>query len=1199
MSRHAQRMAICLLVSITSLVGYATADVVILNDGDIIEGTIVEEGDDLIRVKVTSSVGITVTRTFLRDDIRSIKKGPVEPAGGDAEQGKADQAEAADDAEDEQEDEEDDGRQLPIEIDLRMALQEPLILDSFKDGRENVTPRGSGYFVLVPFQYEALEEPYTITRYRVKFSADRGSARCRGIVALEDKGSGRSTGRGARAHATPQPVRSLDLTVAKDKPLYTKMTVFAVGDELRVVTREVPRLSTDDDKSSRAKVSRRSSRSSGRSSRRSYRSSSVRGRARSLSGSRARTRDSGEELRGYQRRRYAATEEPDDQADAEDSAGLDSAGADLSTRERRLLDDSRPASGWAAFLVELANEAAVVTARMSSDEQVRIELRLIDALTRKSGRGRDEGELQLIRTLNTYAGHESPALAQLAIARLAEMRSPDKKGRGASDEPGELDERTQLIEQAMLQALTSSHKRIRRTAWWELTSSDALPTATETMILNAPAEVAEALVGRVEEEIAEAAKAPALPDDTDRVRGSARRSPPRGRDRDDSGVSYTPQGLQESAAAPGVWAVLGTLMRVNSQEVATRAVALALKDGSRQAISLLGAPSRTLASAAVQALPKLPNNQAKQEAVKMLLAGFSAGQSAETAEILSGLTAVVSGMAKAGRPLVVSSPEDVIMQAVSSLRDKPPLQLEALRLLHWCYIDLALNADGIDQWLTSMTDELVAKDCQQATVILVANKWAPKSLRPLSNPGKVEAATAPQPAAKPAAARRPPRGRSRGPAKKPGPDAEASGPIEKFLVAGLAKFADPSVQVPSVLALLRAGRAELVMAHHAETGAEPLAALLQQVAKASGQYPPIIAPGQPTRFTSIDLAMALAKAKEDPAVINASAQAVAQVVSSSLSASAWRTTLSLKRRMAWKPLASMCSAPDPQAADAIRQTLVDALGLAPGERDAIGQAPDVGAIMGKLADYDRQRAARIPGKYQAVVLCDVLMPNYRLEFDPEDDPQAKERGATIVDLTWYRQALALEPGQAEITTSDDGKIQVKLGSVVIGSGKLPKAKADETDSKKPAAASGDPQQDALQKRLAALRGAGARKGGGKDEAPPKSSFSIELPKLAQALYTSPALRGKIPLLAMAPTQLPARARRAVKGAGAELAADLMSCPMHHLAFGTRQGQAQLGDGSPPKLDNMEVRVDKNGRIVRGASVVPRVQTVQIFLEPVR
>lgn len=1206
MSGHTQRMAFCLvMVTAASLAGWARADVVVLNNGDIIQGKIVEEADDHIRVKVTSSIGITVTRTFLRDDIRSMKKGPVEPAkdaqGAETPAGQETKSEQEEADEDE---EEDDGKRLPLEIDLRMALHEPLILDSFKDSIENRTPRGSGYFVLVPFQYEAAEEPYTITRYRVKFSADRGSARCRGIVALDDKESAGSRSgrgvRGARTQAPPQPGHSLTLTVAKDKPLYSKMTVFAVGDELRVVAKEVPHVSTDDDRTARSS-NRRSSRSRGRSSRSTHRPSSARDRARRTTYGRSRTaaRSNTEELRGYERRRYAAdaadTEDEKDTADSTQPDAVD----DLSTRERRLLDDSQPASGWAAFLVELANEAAVVTARVSDEEEVRIELRLIDTLTQKNSRGgSQQDDLQMIRTLSDYANHESPALAQLAIARLAELRSTDKTGRGAPD-PAELDERTQLIELAMLKALTSESKRIRRTAWWELTSTDTLPPTTEKMILSSPPEVAEALLTRVAEEIADAAKAsPAASDDQDRGRTLARRQPRRRAEKDEAGVAYTPKGLQESAAAPGVWAVLGALMRVDSEKVASQAVTLALKDGSRQAISLLGTPSSALASAALKALPKLPNTQAKQEAVKMLLAGFSAGGA--NPQLLSGLTGVVSAMARAGRSLVVVSPDDVIMQVVASLRDKPELQIEALRLLHWCHIGAALNSDGIDTWLTSMTDNLVAKDCQQATVILIATKWMPQSLRPLSTPGTIAPAEEDKPDAKAGRGRRPaPSRRGRGAAKPTAtPDAKPDGPIETFLVSGLGKYPDPTVQVPVTMALLRAGRSDLIVSHHGKTGADQLATLIQQVAQRAAQYPPVIAPGQPTRFTAIDMAMAMVDAKEEPAVRNASATALAQVLTKSSSGAGWRTALSLKRRMEWKALASMCSAPDAAAAGAVRQALMAVLGLAAGERDAIAQAPDLGAIMGKLGDYDRQRGARIPGKYQAVVLVDVLFPNYRLEFDPKDAPKANERGAKIVDLTWRRQVLALEPGTVDISAADNGKIEVKLGSLVIGTGKLPSAKTDDKTPKKSAAA-GNPQQDALQKRLAELRAAGPSKSGGKAGKAPESSFSIELTKLAQALYTSPALRGKIPMMAMMPSKLPAKAKAAIRGAGAALAADLLNCKMHHLAFGTRQGQANLGDGTPPKLDTMEVRVDKNGRIIRGAAVVPRVQTLQIFLEPVK
>jgi len=1281
-----------LTVGVLGLATGAWAEVIILKDGQKVQGEIVSQTKDKIKVQI-KQFGVTRTRTLRRSQIKSIlkegeeeqqkpepapeEKAPAEqPAEAPAEETSDESGEeqpedtdkpaTGEPADDTDEAPSDDQEQLPIEIDLRMALKEPLIYDTYDDGEEETKPRGSGYFVLVPFRYEAGDEPYRISRLTIKFKPDEGRARVRGLIPLEEKQSG-----GARATKSRKPSKdrdqaeqaeeSVELQLVDGSPLYDRMTVYEDEDRLMVKFQGGPKSSAESDKSSAPKSSRRMT---GRSSRRTSGSrgrSRSRGSSQSRGSSRRRTRSSArrptakkrpddDEDRRSSRKTPGYMRKRDEEKEAEEAGAEIEAtqeGASEGTKPRkggRQPKEGEPASGWAAVLVELPVDASSVTGHANPGEEVLIDLRLIHALGQDvgaAGRGRSgrrpkqsggaskgkdepEDELEALRTVAEFANHRTAALSRLAVARLVELHEGGggaKRSRRASQEDT-ADERTELIEGALLDALTSRDEQTQGLAWDEILSAatDGLSQGTEALIADAErARAAKALLELIEAELEDAAKHPASSEEASKFgskQGKGSRpdrqpagnrppprsgaKPPKARDPKAKEIEpYKPVGLLESAAPAGAWHLLGALTCVEDERSAMGAVSLALKDGSRQAVTLLGRPNGAVGLSVVKALADAPNTPVKHQTVRMVISGLLGNEGDEAnAELLSGLTKVAEAMAKTAHPLRAAAVDEPLMAVVPLLRDAPDEQSESINMLRHCVLDDVMEAPAMGQWLADMTDELVSENARAAIYGLIAERWTPNRLPGLTQPTDAGQDVAAE--EKPAAGKkkRPPKGKSKRPVQGPSAEspAEPIGVIETFLVGGLkdAKVSEGHADIAA--ALLRAGRPELVLAHLKSANAGRCVEVIDAVRKKTNRAPPSLVPGQPSRFAPLRLAMGVVRHHNEPVVHASVAGVLGRLLGDATDADRWRLDLAFKRRVDWEVLARLWLSANPQSADAARKAITAILRLAEGERTAADAAKRGEVLKGKLSDYDRQRGARIPGKYHGVVLCDVLVPSYTLQFDPKSDPKDKERPATMVGLTWHRQVVGVEPGLFEIVVKKDRAIEVKLGDNVVGTGKAPTAKEDDGPAGK---ALGDDKQSAeLRKRLAELRkrkGAKAKPKGQKDQEGPTSLFAIDLQKLIDAIGPLPVMDGKAPKPELPSSSEKTQAKRPAKG-GAEPPSP-GTCPMHHLAFGARQGSLRLGDGAAPVYDSTTVHVSDKGRIIRPKEPAPVIQEIQIFLEP--
>ncbi len=1244
---HRRWIAACLGVGMLALAMSARGDTIVLKSGQKIKGNIIEQTDDVVKIK-TSRYGIELTRSIQRSEIKSILGPDGQPVGEPKKAAdKTPRPKATDqrtkkpddDAEEEpprkgkektpKEPAERQATPLPIHVDLRMALSSPLIHDTFQDDKEKLQPR-KGYYVLIPFRYEGAEQPYSMTRYSIrldsktrhgiKFTADEGAARLRGFVALESK-QGRSSRSGQRdARAALEQEELIDLEIVKNRPLYERMTVYQEGDELKVSFQDTAKPKPEKEKRASAHTGRKTGRSytrgGSRSSGRRYgsgRSSGRYGSRRSTyrrSGSSARrdsthtarkAEQSDDKKRGY--------EKLPDRDDEEDEAAEKA--DEEEQKDQRVPDEGEAASGWAGFLVELDDDAAVVTAHLGPGNRVPLELYLIHALQETSGgrKGKSQDDDALIETIADYASHEAPTLSRLAVTRLAELRSPRKasrqtRGGKKQDEPSR-DEPADLVEAGLLEAVTSQDEVTRRLAWQALTSGDGLPTATADLIaaLDEP-EVLEALLGLAEAELREAAQA----SDTPAPDANRRRTPraSRGKSTPTEALSFTPEGLPESTAPPGVWGMLGALMRVGESEFAARAVAVALSNGSRQATLLLGQPDPTVTQAAMQALAKADDTPAKGQALRMVLSAMASKEAQEARDaVLTAASETARAMAQKGSPLRVARVDDLLMQLVLALRDDPGAQGKALSLLYWCKLDRVMETPEMESWLAAMTEDLVAPENQVATYQLVALRWMPTRLPPLTRPDQ-SAASGTDAGKKADAPTRRPKGKTKRPTKAlaPSPAGGPQGVIETFLV-GAFQSKHTAVKPLIVAALLRAGRAQLVTQLYEDAGAGACAQLIKGIQSSLSQAPPSLMPGAVSRFASLGIFMPLLHKNEDDAVRAEVTTALNGLLNASAGEDVWRLALAFKRQLQWDTLASLCLATDTQVAEQARTAVGSILNLEKGEQTALASIAERRQLVGKFGDYDKQRAGKLSGKYHGLVLCDLLVPDYTLQVDPRSDPKDKERPARITNLTWSRQVVGVEPGLFQISLDKDRNIQVSLGGVVVGSGKAPAAKDTEGDSKKPALPSGRGSKKLspeVAKRLAAMRKGRSPQGKSAAAEPPPSAFALQLPQLIGNIAALSAAKGGSFVMTLPPPTKQLQPKAKPPADRTEAATDdPYACPMVHLAFGTRQGGLSLGDGKPPALpETFDVFIDPEGRIVRGAQrPVPVLQEIQVFLEPVR
>jgi len=248
-------MVACLAAAGTLLAVVSTsrADVVVLKDGLKVEGRIVNQTDKFVEVKVTK-FGVTVTRKLRRDRITSIRKDGEadvpEPERPLEQTNRAEQRErpARKDSRSTVTPARGDGepktksarrKRLPLRLDLREPLAEPLIRQTFEDDGEPIEPTDGGQFVLVPFSYEAIGKRYRVSRYTIKFLTDKGKARFLGFVPLQGKPAGRKAPRVAkraegdekRDNQTSEPAA---LRPVKGRPVYERMTVYEESGKLMV-----------------------------------------------------------------------------------------------------------------------------------------------------------------------------------------------------------------------------------------------------------------------------------------------------------------------------------------------------------------------------------------------------------------------------------------------------------------------------------------------------------------------------------------------------------------------------------------------------------------------------------------------------------------------------------------------------------------------------------------------------------------------------------------------------------------------------------------------------------------------------------------------------------------------------------------------------------------------------------------------------
>jgi len=1202
------------VAAVLSLCSVLCADVIIMKDGKRVECKIIAEMDEYVEVQV-KRYGISTTHKYPLTQIKSITKGEIapEPSEGEAPAEKPEQPGKADTSEKAGKSDKSDATraepakkpsgepapkepeaapavedQRPVEFDLRLAMFESLIYDTFEDGPNKIEPpKRRGYFVLLPFHYGFEEGPYVIALRTYTLSVDQGAVRCRGFVPLE----ARALGTGRPAAGTPKAGEEaadtedapVQLSRVKGSPLYERMTVYLDGDQ--------PMVSYVDQSRSTAGPGVPKSPVRTALPEPPRRSGGTTGAPPQAEGERP--------VRGYEKGRdkEAPKSQPaSGQGKGKQGATPVKAPVERAIRDRSIPSDGKPASQWAAMLLEVSNDASVVYVHIGS-QKLAIELRLIDVMGQAVTGGAKENtpeELKVLAGVAEYILNEGPALSRLAVHYFARLHEGLKSAQRPQPTPGaqgegELDKRTRIIERSLLAALVQKDERTGRIAWRAITSGDTLPKATEMAIaeLDRP-QALKAILREVEKNIKRDA---ALSSTAVGGPGGGRPSLiPRGGMPGAASLDSLIAPLPDGGGTPATWALLGALMRCADAQVGAEAVTLAMSIASKQAAMALGQPSVVVAGRMMSVLAKAPPSPLKGLALRLAMCGIQASKDKQgIEEALAACAGVAQQTAAAGMPIVVVDPADVLLTTPMALRENPDWQVRALAILQFCRLGIALESAGIDKWLTGMTDKLMAQGVRDASYVLVAEKWEPSYLPPLSSPRSAEAPAGGQPGAPSMAAALGGRGQ---------------GGIEKFLVDGMTS-ASGEARVFIIVSLLRAGRADLVMGQIEKAEPPVLVGLLKVIPKLTAGLPPSIIPGEPSRFVSLSLAMGLLSRQKDVTVTSQVATLLDEMSSSASGDGAWRLGFAFKRAMQWERVVDLSASTDSKVAGKTRTALGRILPLAAGETTALSGLKDRASVMAKLDDYDNQSAAKLPGKYHLMVFCDLMVPSYSLEFDPAADSRAKEREVKIASLRWDRRVIGLEPGVAEIRTAQERKLDVVLGAVPIGTGVAATAKDAKPAQTRPAAAAATPAKpspvdlvEALKRRQGAPGAPGAAPSAAGAE-PPAGTLEIRLPMLVGALLMVPAVKQQFPGLDLSnPSDLvkvfpplPPKAPGETKESS-----DPFTISMSHLAFGTRQGSMRFAESSPPTYERLVV--NEQNKPIRGQPM-PMMKEVQVFLEPVR
>ncbi|MFQ6048703.1 MAG: hypothetical protein ACE5K7_05000, partial [Phycisphaerae bacterium] len=468
-----------------------------------------------------------------------------------------------------------------IELDLRYALSEPVLLDQFQDEDVTIQPARTNRFLLAPFRYQVADRRYSLSAGATRVLTDQQKlCRVRGIAlgqAQQTSGAystpgrlGRSYRQSQRTLAGPSAQQEGFRLDAQRAPLYEGIEPFL--DE-----QGQPVLIWHNTRSPRpAQAAERYSLRGGR-----------RGLGLAGRGARSRYRRPTPARRS---RRQPSYRQRGPRAQQERS-GL------------------APASGWAALLVEYPAQTSELSIQFPGQAPQTVDLTLLELIQPQADRRTTPEQdaaalLDLTRQVAAYLSSPSPIVTRLAVAWLAHAASQYRQPR--QDQP---DPTIAAIDAGLLEGIASPDPLTAEWAWASFSARNSLPPETLLRIAGQPnQELLLRLLKLVGQDLAAARQRPGTAQQPYRAqqRSSRRRTKPTyGPARPGSQQQMStivPSSLPDSNASPVPYQVIQAVLHSQYPAVLAEAVRLIFQDATKQAVACLAEAPPPAKQAAIQAL---------------------------------------------------------------------------------------------------------------------------------------------------------------------------------------------------------------------------------------------------------------------------------------------------------------------------------------------------------------------------------------------------------------------------------------------------------------------------------------------------------------------------------------------------------------------------------------------------------------------
>jgi len=801
----------------------------------------------------------------------------------------------------------------PFRFDLTYALTNPLLLESLSDEGTAVEPRRGHRLMLLPFAYEPAGEALRITKSSIKVTSDDGRP-CRivGIVLLVASDSGRRTGRQGGS-SSQGGVPTLQ---AQNDPVWERIEVTRAEDG----TFELICFNTTPARGKQAMD--RDFRSGGRdrSSRRgSTRSSSRKGRFGS---------SRGQSQRGSARGQTRA--------------------ARGSTDGRR---QTRPASGYAAFVVQVPELMQSIEATYRDEITIKLETELLEVLGRPVAEIAPDDREPLVEVLAEKVTGGEPLIASAAVGKLALIR--DKAGGGGRgfgrsvEEPADADRIGELIDRTLLAALVHTDGQVRRQAFDALVNTDVPLSEACLAAIHDPEDTALAqnLLDQVERTLGNSVP---LPDETKPRRRSRQ---PAGKDGEQT-VMLGSADLPVSPASAKVFAVLRTCLNSRHAKVHGRAVDTALTDGSQQsAASLLDVPRDTRA-VLVERFANLSDGPLKAVLLRILLADADPADPADQA-VLAELLGACDELA-----LTLTGDQDPVLTV---LKRRPPIaiQVKLLELLGRADLSVASAAEVLNDLLTALAADATQNPALRSALLeLALGQFQPRDRTPVPRASKSEQSLDRMIISD---------GGLVFELRRIGGPSEKRVDLSQTFESLLARLATaPGADAQSIRAaagaLVRAGRLTELDKQLTQTPVDDdRVRLIHVVAQEKELWArealPIFLAGRLT--------------DRDPKAAQAALAALADIYQATDANQQWRLNLAVKLGVNLNELAKLTLSEDDKLARSAISLLRQLGKMSAAESDQLQSAPDSASRRRELDQISRQRAEKPEGKFACMVYLDV------------------------------------------------------------------------------------------------------------------------------------------------------------------------------------------------------------------------------------